>query len=740
MYTEGFFGTGGSASNHYLGIWFKNDKYKKPVWVANRDNPILDDSGILTIRYDGNLVVTDIRLIPIIVNYGLLATSGNTTAKLLDSGNLILVEEDESTVWQSFDYPTDTFLPGIKLGVFDMDTDRIRNQILVSWLSPLVPTSGHFAVGVARINRTVYNVWHTNGMFRQFGFWDGHSFRFFFNSSSDSYNFTFVLTKEEVYLSFDMKRNSNYSWFVLTSTGDINEFTMLDQGITVVNHSLCEGASSNMCLTPTPPICGDDTFSEIRGTILSSMVISGAVRMGPNDCKIMCRINCSCNAYASLREDGTGCQLYYGDKKDLHKIIGKGDGIIYVRGDAHTSSDLERKRRLVLTVIIPVLLPVMLILICVLYFLRWRKNSNESQMLSQFCNYVAAITEGSETKDFELGRRRDHELPLLTFPCIVTATDNFSAANKIGEGGFGPVYEGKLAGHEIAVKRLSKMSGQGSEEFKNEVQLISKLQHRNLVRLLGYCIKQEEKILVYEYLPNKSLDSFIFDPSKQALLDWRKRVQIIEGIAQGLLYLHKYSRLRIIHRDLKTSNILLDSYMNPKISDFGMARIWDENKSQAKTKKVAGTYGYMSPEYTVHGVFSTRSDVFSFGVIMLEIISGRRNTTFFEPNCSLNLLGYAWELWKVGRHMELMDPTTANSCSQSELLLCVRVALLCVQDSAGDRPTMSDVVSMLSNERTNLPVPKQPAFFTPLGVMEVDSPGRDQNHSNDAIFTKHETR
>nr|XP_024923897.2 G-type lectin S-receptor-like serine/threonine-protein kinase At1g11330 [Ziziphus jujuba var. spinosa] len=332
--------------------------------------------------------------------------------------------------------------------------------------------------------------------------------------------------------------------------------------------------------------------------------------------------------------------------------------------------------------------------------------------------------------------RENKELPMLSFSSISAATGNFSLANKLGEGGFGPVFKGTLPGVEVAVKRLSKHSGQGVEEFRTEVQLISELQHRNLVKLLGCCIHGEEMILVYEYMPNRSLDAFIFDSRRRTLLDWGQRKLIIEGTAQGLLYLHKYSRVRIIHRDLKTSNILLDAYMNPKISDFGMARIFHENESQAVTRRVVGTYGYMSPEYAVHGHFSTKSDIYSYGVILLEIVSGHKNTTIFEySGCSLNLIGYAWNLWNDGRAWELLDPTVVNSCTMSELLLCIQVGLLCVQENPEDRPSMSDVVSMLGNERTDLPPPKQPALSTYFNVGEIDSPRIEQHKPSQVNIT-----
>ncbi|KAG4922308.1 hypothetical protein JHK82_051277 [Glycine max] len=302
----------------------------------------------------------------------------------------------------------------------------------------------------------------------------------------------------------------------------------------------------------------------------------------------------------------------------------------------------------------------------------------------------------------------------FNLPTIVAATNNFSYENKIGKGGFGEVYKGILSdGRPIAVKRLSRTSKQGVEEFKNEVLLIAKLQHRNLVTFIGFCLEEQEKILIYEYVPNKSLDYFLFDTKLEKVLTWSERYKIIEGIARGILYLHEYSRLKIIHRDLKPSNVLLDKNMNPKISDFGLAKIVELDQQEGSTNRIIGTYGFMAPEYAMFGQFSEKSDVYSFGVMVLEIISGKKNISSYEPRRVVDdgLLKFFWRHWRDETPFNTLDEKLKESYSEIEVIKCIQIGLLCVQEDPNARPTMMSIVSYLNNHSIELPTPHEPTFF-----------------------------
>lgn len=323
--------------------------------------------------------------------------------------------------------------------------------------------------------------------------------------------------------------------------------------------------------------------------------------------------------------------------------------------------------------------------------------------------FFSRSSRGSNEDDLE--RIAAQEQKQFPFETLVSATKNFHPSNKLGEGGFGPVFRGTLSdGREIAVKKLSQSSRQGKKEFQTEAKLLARVQHRNVVNLLGYCVHGTEKLLVYEFVSNESLDKILFKSGKRDQLHWKRRHDIISGVAKGLLYLHEDSHSCIIHRDIKGSNILLDDKWMPKIADFGMARLFAEDQTHVNTR-VAGTNGYMAPEYVMHGHLSVKADVFSFGVVVLELISGQKNSTFNHDPGSQNLLEWAYKLYKKGRCLEIMDPMLTQSAIPDEVAMCIQIGLLCTQSDPQLRPTMRRVVVMLSKKPGTLDEePTRPGF------------------------------
>ncbi|KAM3385136.1 hypothetical protein ACQJBY_009220 [Aegilops geniculata] len=339
-----------------------------------------------------------------------------------------------------------------------------------------------------------------------------------------------------------------------------------------------------------------------------------------------------------------------------------------------------------------------------------KKRSTAGKVLAILMPTIAVILAIAVVYFFCWRKRRPEEDAYLPSTLRI-ATDDFDNSKMLGKGGFGMVYKGVLPdGEEIAVKRLGQTSRQGIGELKSELVLVAKLHHKNLVRLVGVCLEEQEKILVYEYMPNRSLDMILFDSEKNKELDWGKRFKIINGIARGLQYLHEDSQLKIVHRDLKASNILLDVDYNPKISDFGLAKIFGGDQSEDVTRRIAGTYGYMAPEYAMRGQYSVKSDVFSFGVLVLEIITGRRNSGSYNTEQDVDLLNLVWEHWTRGNVVELMDPSLSNHPPVDQVLKCIHVGLLCVQRKPASRPTMSSVNIMFSSHTVRLPSLSRPAF------------------------------
>ncbi|RVX03873.1 putative LRR receptor-like serine/threonine-protein kinase [Vitis vinifera] len=316
---------------------------------------------------------------------------------------------------------------------------------------------------------------------------------------------------------------------------------------------------------------------------------------------------------------------------------------------------------------------------------------------------------GKDLEDREL-RELGMQTGYFSLRQIKAATNNFDSANKIGEGGFGPVYKvvtdldfplttGVLSdGSVIAVKQLSSKSKQGNREFVNEIGMISALQHPNLVKLYGCCIEGNQLLLIYEYLENNCLARALFGSEEQRLnLDWPTRKKICLGIARGLAYLHEESRLKIVHRDIKATNVLLDKNLNAKISDFGLAKL-DEDENTHISTRIAGTIGYMAPEYAMRGYLTDKADVYSFGIVALEIVSGKSNTNYRPKEEFVYLLDWAYVLHEQGNLLELVDPSLGSNYSEEEVMRMLNLALLSTNQSPTLRPSMSSVVSMLDGK------------------------------------------
>ncbi|CAA7051183.1 unnamed protein product [Microthlaspi erraticum] len=473
--------------------------------------------------------------------------------------------------------------------------------------------------------------------------------------------------------------------------------------------------------------CSANEFHPFKTVKLPATASTNSfITPGLEQCKDKCLQNCECKAY-SVFAYGNGsltqnCTTWSGDLTDLGCYNSSAAQTLYIRQNGEMKTKTKTKKKKKMSIIVYVIIGLSVSALCLLCVALYCYRKRIQKKLTP----APAATDEVEMRLIREGATDDHEsLPQMEFSTIVDATENFS--HLIGRGGFGNVYKGLLPdGTEIAVKKLSEQSNQGNEEFYTEATSIRRLRHVNIVRLYGWSVHNDDKLLIYEYLENGSLERHLFsEPSGGGGdLDWPRRYHIVKGIAQGLAYIEEGFQDTIVHRDLKPANILLDTNMTPKISDFGFARVYGRAEDEAFTERPSGTYGYMAPEYMQGGSYSAKSDIFSFGVTVLEILSCKRNKTFAaDMGLNVNLLEYAWIKLDQGDYLEVVDEKIrGDSLPDWQVLRCVQVALLCVQQQASERPNMSLVVTMLQEEDYPTPKPLRPGVIAVASTSSCQDP------------------
>uniref|UniRef100_A0A0D9WA14 Receptor-like serine/threonine-protein kinase n=1 Tax=Leersia perrieri TaxID=77586 RepID=A0A0D9WA14_9ORYZ len=706
-YTLGFFSPG-KSTKRYLGIWFTVSS-DTVYWVANRDRPIDGNSGVLLFNDDGTqLVLLDGTRRTMWSAIFSAAPASAAVAHLRDSGNLVVrngssdVAAAAAYLWQSFDHPSDTLLPGMKMGKNMWDG---KEWSITAWRSPDDPSPGDYRRTLTTAGLPELVLWQVAAggggkIVYRTDPWNGR----FFNGVpevarySNEFPLHVTATATEVTYGYEAVPGAQLTRVVVNQTGSVDRLAWDDAGgggswqsyfhgprdpcdayAACGPFGLCdaEAAASWFCrclhgFSVASPsewasrnasggcrrdaaldcVAGrtattTDRFRVVRGVKLPD-TRNASVDMGitAEECKRRCLANCSCVAYAAADIDGGGCVIWT-------------DGIVDVRL-------VDRGQDL---------------------YLRLAKAEFD----------IIPENPAMGVRSFSL-------------TTVKSITENFSENRVIGEGGFSMVYKGVQSdGKMVAVKRLkqSALTNKGKKDFAREVAVMAGLRHNNLLHLLAYCNEGDERILIYAYMNNKSLYNHIFGPSTdRASLHWRRRLEIIQGIAKGVVYLHEGTDNSVIHRDLKPGNILLDDEWKPKIADFGTAKLFVADESG---QTLVVSQGYASPEYQLRGEISLKCDVYSFGVVLLETLSGVRNGSM------QTLLPQVWRLWEQGNLIDLLDRTIARPASdETELVYdlerCIHIGLLCVQDKAEDRPTMSEVVAMLTSRTSQMEQPRRPTL------------------------------
>ncbi|KAL6651008.1 hypothetical protein ACP70R_009933 [Stipagrostis hirtigluma subsp. patula] len=702
--------SGNTTPKWYLGIWFNTVRKLTPAWVANRENPLADaTSSELTISGDGNLVIFNRANRSVFWSSQVNTTTNSTVAVLLNTGNLVLADASNATIvfWESFGHMTDTFLPGAKLGRNKV-TGKAHRVVSSKNLLDLAP--GVYSGGASANLTADYEIileWKSSTAYWSSGQWNGNFFSKMLEFlRPDLFTVDFVSNDQEEYFTYQLKNDTVITRYVVDVSGQAKHmmWSPVKQDWLVFNlqpgsqcdvYAVC--GPFTVCRVDTLPFCScmkgfsvkspeDWELGDLSGGCQRNIPLNcgfkdkfhamADVRYPDNgkhievgsadECAQACFSDCSCHAYSYY----DGCSVWNSELLNVAKNhYGSRGGILYLRLAAEELESSKHKKGMIIGLVIA---------------------ATSFTALSLFAVVSISIRRKRRRSVIKPGNIRCG-IVSFRYKDLQNATKNFS--EKLGGGSFGSVFKGALPNSTvIAVKRLDG-ARQGEKEFRAEVRSLGMIQHVNLVKLIGFCCQDSKRLLVYEYMANRSLDVHLFQ-SNCMPLNWRTRYKISLGVARGLAYLHENCHDCIIHCDIKPQNILLDTSFVPKIADFGMAKFVARDFSRALTT-VRGTIGYLAPEWISGVAISSKVDVYSYGMLLLEIIFGRRN--FREENTSDTAYFPIKVVTKLiqGDVQCLVNQNMQDDINLEEVERACRVACWCIQDDESNRPTMGQVVQIL---------------------------------------------
>ncbi|KAH9289957.1 hypothetical protein KI387_034074, partial [Taxus chinensis] len=710
-----FFNPNGT-NNWYIGIWYAHVA-EAIVWVANREAPLPNMPGMLTLGTDGYLTISDTNRHTIWSSKKTQKAKGSR-ALILDSGNFLMVgaQNTSETVWESFGDPTDTWLPGMEFW---------KGMKIKSWKSSVDPASGLFSLEIDPApGKTQLMLLYNNSVpYWTTGEWTGENFPNVPESTKKPRRHLGFkkISPTRMYYTFTLT-NKLLARIVLTSNGFATGYWLFDNTIwTPVNvvpsqacdtYGVCgpfgvcmsnvilscscvngfkpadehawnvDKAWSSGCVRVSPLQCSvtngtTDGFLQLRDrTLPDDKAVKYIQEHTQERCKIACLSNCSCTAFAFIDSNPRICNLWFGDLLNMRPST---DGLpLFIRSAASeliTSSSKQRGRRRVHALLISLAVGTAAFAVILAFLFIYSRGATKQR-----------------------GDDMTTLLRTFTYKELKKATKNFS--HKLGSGAFGSVFKGTLVDSTIVAVKKLESSGQGEKQFRAEISTIGNIQHVNLVRLRGFCTERSRRLLVYEYMPNGSLNSFLSHKSGgEMVLDWKTRFEIALGITKGLFYLHEECRDRIIHCDIKRENILLDSNFCPKLADFGLAKLVGRDFSRVLTT-TRGTRGYLAPEWISGLPITTKVDVYSFGMMLLEIISGRRNLDLTMQESSRYYFP-SWAATQVDKGnniMDIVDERIANNADVEEVRRAVQVSMLCIQKNENLRPSMGQVLLLLEGK------------------------------------------